>query len=102
MGKGTFADQIISLAGAQNIGSLAGDGWLQMSQEAILAANPDVIILGDSAYGVTVESIAARPGWEITHAVQNNQVFPFDDDLMSLPGPRLVDGLEAIAKIINN
>ena len=72
-----------------------------MSQEAILAANPDIIILGDSAYGVTPESIAERPGWDQINAVKNNRVVPFDDDLISLPGPRLVDGLEALSKIIN-
>lgn len=101
IGKGTFADMIISMAGGENVGSAAGEGWLQMSQEAILAGNPDLIILGDSAYGMTAESVASRPGWEGTSAVKNNAVVPFDDDLMSLPGPRLVDGLEAIAKLVN-
>ena len=101
IGKGTFADMIITMAGGENVGSAAGEGWLQMSQEAILAGNPDLIILGDSAYGMTAESVASRPGWEGTTAVKNNAVVPFDDDLMSLPGPRLVDGLEAIAKLVN-
>jgi iron complex transport system substrate-binding protein len=101
IGKGTFADMLITLAGGENIGSAAGEGWLQMSQEAILAANPDLIILGDSAYGVTAESVAARPGWDVTKAVQENAIYPFDDDLMSLPGPRLVDGLESIYKMLH-
>lgn len=47
IGKGTFADMLITMAGAENVGGSAGEGWLQMSQEAILAANPDLIILGD-------------------------------------------------------
>lgn len=100
IGKGTFADILITMAGAENIGSSAGEGWLQMSQEAILTANPDFIILGDSAYGMTAESVASRPGWDQINAVKNNRVLPFDDDLVSLPGPRLVDGLEAIAGLI--
>ncbi len=101
VGKGTFADYLITLAGAENIGAAAGDGWLQMSQEAILAADPGIIILGDSVYGVTAESVAARPGWSAITAVKNNKILPFDDDLMSVPGPRLVDGLEEIYKIVN-
>ena len=58
------------------------------------------IILGDSMWGVTVESVGLRPGWEKLSAVKNGQVFPFDDNLVSRPGPRLVDGLEALAKLL--
>ena len=63
--------------------------------------NPQIIILGDSAYGVTAESVAARSGWDVLDAVKNQQIFPFDDNLVSRPGPRLVDGLEALAKILH-
>ena len=71
-----------------------------MSLEQVVAADPAFILLGDAAYGVTPESIATRPGWENLSAVKNGQVFPFDDNLLSRPGPRLVDGLEALAKLL--
>jgi iron complex transport system substrate-binding protein len=45
--------------------------------------------------------VLARPGWESIAAVQSKSVFPIDDNLISRPGPRLVDGLEALAKLIH-
>ena len=98
-GKGTFIDQLIDRAGGHNIASTL-EGYPQMSLEQVVAADPSFIILGDSAYGITPESIAQRPGWENLSAVKNNQVFPFDDNLVSRPGPRLVDALEELAKLL--
>ena len=98
-GKGTFITLLIDRAGGYNIAADL-DGYPQLSLEQVVAADPMFIILGDSAYGVTPESIATRPGWENLSAVKNNQIFPFDDNLVSRPGPRLVDGLEALAKLL--
>ena len=64
-------------------------------------ADPDIIILGDAAYGETPEKVAARPGWEALTAVKNGRIFPIDDNLVSRPGPRLVDGLEALVELIH-
>ena len=100
VGKGTFITLLIERAGGQNIaGDL--DAYPQLSLEQVVAADPDFIILGDSAYGTTPESVAARPGWDGLSAVKNHQVVPFDDNLVSRPGPRLVDGLEALAKLLH-
>src|SRR5688572_25486630 len=98
-GKGTFITLLIDRAGAYNI---AGDidGYPQFSLEQVVAADPAFIILGDARYGVTPESIAQRPGWENLSAVKNGNVVPFNDDLASRPGPRLVDALEELAKIL--
>ena len=98
-GKGTFITLLIDRAGGYNIAADL-DGYPQLSLEQVVAADPMFIILGDSAYGVTPESIATRPGWENLSAVKNNQIFPFEDNLVSRPGPRLVDGLEALAKLL--
>jgi iron complex transport system substrate-binding protein len=98
-GGGTFITLLLERAGASNIAADI-EGYPQLSLEQVVAADPSFIILGDSAYGVTPESIAARPGWENLSAVKNNQIFPFDDNLVSRPGPRLVDGLEALAKLL--
>ena len=100
VGKGTFITLLIERAGGLNIaGDL--DEYPQLSLEQVVAADPDFIILGDSAYGITPESVAARPGWSGLSAVTNDQVFPFDDNLVSRPGPRLVDGFEALAKLLH-
>jgi len=98
-GKGTFITQLIERAGGHNIAADI-DGYPQLSLEQVVAADPSFIILGDSAYGITPESIAARPGWENLSAVKNSKVFPFDDNLVSRPGPRLVDALEGLAKLL--
>jgi len=98
-GKGTFITQLIERAGGYNI---AGDleGYPQLSLEQVVAADPAFIILGNARYGITPESIAQRPGWENLSAVKNGQIFPFNDDLVSRPGPRLVDALEELAKLL--
>jgi iron complex transport system substrate-binding protein len=98
-GKGTFITQLIERAGGYNIASEL-DGYPQISLEQVVAADPAFIILGDARYGVTPESIAQRPGWENLSAVRNGKVLPFNDDLVSRPGPRLVDALEELAKLL--
>lgn len=98
-GKGTFITQLIDRAGGSNIASDL-EGYPQLSLEQVVAADPAFIILGDARYGVTPESIAQRPGWENLSAVKNGNVLPFNDDLVSRPGPRLVDALEELAKLL--
>jgi iron complex transport system substrate-binding protein len=99
-GPGTFGDLLIDRAGGINVASIATDPYPQFSLEQIVSANPSIIILGDASWGVTPESVAARPGWETIEAVKSNSIFPIDDNLISRPGPRLVDGLEQLVKIL--
>lgn len=100
-GPNSFGDLLITRAGGFNIGSEATDPYPQLSLEQIVVANPSIIVLGDSMWGVTAESVLTRAGWETIEAVKSNQIFPIDDNLISRPGPRLVDGLEALAKILH-
>lgn len=99
-GPGTFIDLLIARAGGQNLPGLT-DAYPQVSLEQIVLANPAVILLGDALYGTTPEIVAARAGWSEIAAVKDNRVLPFDDNLVSRPGPRLVDGLEALAQAIH-
>lgn len=100
-GPGTFGDLLITRAGGSNVGNVSADSYPQLSLEQIVVANPSIIILGDSMWGVTPESVLERAGWESIEAVKSKQIFPIDDNLISRPGPRLVDGLEALAKILH-
>jgi iron complex transport system substrate-binding protein len=100
-GSGTFIDTMITLAGGHNIGQVLKDPYGQLSAEELVKQNPDVIILGDSLYGVTVEAVGQRAGWASIAAVKNKAVYTFDDNLVSRPGPRLVDGLEQLAKLLH-
>jgi len=99
-GPGTFIDLLIARAGGQNLPGLT-DAYPQVSLEQIVLVDPAVILLGDALYGTTPEIVAARAGWSEISAVKENRVLPFDDNLVSRPGPRLVDGLEALAQAIH-
>jgi iron complex transport system substrate-binding protein len=98
-GAGTFADLLLVQAGGQNVASQQGE-FVQVPIADLQAANPDVILLGDSNYGVTADSVGSRPGWEQLNAVQNGRVFAFDDKLVNRPGPRWIDAIEQLAAIL--
>ncbi len=100
-GPGSFVDMLIRRAGGINIGAALQGEWATISLEELLVQDPSIIILGDSAWGESPETVAARPGWNALTAVQTGQVFPFDDNLVSRPGPRWVDGLEALARLLH-
>ena len=100
-GAGTFISYIIQQAKGKNLGDVLVGDWAQISSEELLVQNPDLILLADAMYGVTVESVSARPGWDEIKAVVDGQLYPFDPNILSVPGPRLVDGLEAVAKILH-
>jgi iron complex transport system substrate-binding protein len=101
VGPGTYVDEIITMAGGVNVFANAGSSYPQVSAEQVVSANPEVIILTDAAYGISVDSVLARPGWANIAAVKNKHVYPIDDNLVSRPGPRVVDGIEAAAKLIH-
>jgi iron complex transport system substrate-binding protein len=98
-GQGAFVDMLITLAGGRNLAASLSSHWVQISAEEIFRLDPDIILLMDTAFGVTVESVAQRPGWVNLAAVRNGAVFAIDTNLVLRPGPRLIDGLEAIAAI---
>ena len=100
-GPGTFGDLLITRAGGFNIGGELTDPYPQISLEQIVVSNPSFILLGDSMWGVTADAVLTRPGWETIEAVKSNQILPIDDNLISRPGPRLVDGLEQLAKLLH-
>ncbi|NOT05055.1 MAG: cobalamin-binding protein [Anaerolineales bacterium] len=100
-GPGTFGDLLITRAGGFNIGGELTDPYPQISLEQIVVSNPSFILLGDSMWGVTSDAVLTRPGWETIEAVKSNQILPIDDNLISRPGPRLVDGLEQLAKLLH-
>jgi iron complex transport system substrate-binding protein len=101
VGPGNFIDGIITLAAGQNVFGSVSTPFPQVSAEQVIAANPEVIILSDASYGITPASLKARKGWDVIAALKNNKVFPIDDSLVSRPGPRVVDGLEAAMRLIH-
>jgi len=100
-GPTTFIDQLIQISGGVNIAGSLSTAWPQISLEEILVKNPDMILLGDAAYGNSPAQVKQRAGWTGLKAVKDNNIQVFDDNLVSRPGPRLVDGLEILAKLIH-
>ncbi|MCR4432019.1 MAG: cobalamin-binding protein [Tepidanaerobacteraceae bacterium] len=101
-GPGTFVNDIIQSAGGQNIAGDAEKAYPQYSQEMIISKNPDIIIFSHHGSSKqTVEDILKRPGWENISAVKDKKVFYVDENIMQRATPRLIDGLEQIAKIIH-
>jgi iron complex transport system substrate-binding protein len=100
-GPGSFVDDLIARAGGENIVAEGQGPWPQMSAEALITADPEVILLADHEAGVTPESVKARPGWQEVSAVREDRIVTLDSDLVARPGPRLVDGLEEIARALH-
>jgi iron complex transport system substrate-binding protein len=101
-GKGSFLASLIDLAGGEPV---TGDARsTSIGLEQLVTADPQLIILGDSSYDATITpaSLAARPGWGEMSAVREARVVPYPNDIVTTrPGPRIVDGLEALARIIH-
>lgn len=101
-GEGSFLASLIDAAGGEPI---TGDpASSSITQEALVAADPELILLGDAAYDPTVtpQSVVARPGWGQLTAVRGGRVLPMLDDLLvTRPGPRIVEGLEKLARAIH-
>ncbi len=100
-GAGTFISYVINRAKGINLGDSLEGEWVQISTEELVAQNPDVILLSDALYGVTAESLAGRAGWSEIKAVNEGEIYPFDPFILSVPGPRLVDGFEILAAILH-
>lgn len=103
-GAGSFGDEVITLAGGANIfgAETSGGGYPAVSDERIIAANPAVIILTeDPAYGGDPQLVGKRPGWANLAAVKNGTVYAISPDPIQRPGPRLVDALEQVAKLLH-
>jgi iron complex transport system substrate-binding protein len=102
VGPNTFIDDLITLAGGENVAADADTSWPQLSVEAILLKDPDVIVLADHNYGQTAEMVKERPGWEDIRAVQEGNIIEItDDDIVSRPGPRLAEGVEFLAQALH-
>jgi len=105
-GPGTFIDELITLAGGENIFNDATVSWPTASSEEIIEKNPDVMFfpdmyMGRSNFYETIEVVKDRPGWDTITAVKNDALYEINADIISRSGPRLVDALEAIAKMVH-
>jgi iron complex transport system substrate-binding protein len=105
-GEGSFLASLIEIAGGVPV---TGDAQGVIDGESLVAADPQLILLGGASYDPTLadpaaalDAVAARPGWADLAAVTTGDVVPYLDDIVTTrPGPRIVDGLEALARAIH-
>ncbi len=98
--KDSIVEEMITLAGGEAI-TTGSPTDFAISIEKLITADPEIILLGDAAYGVTAEAVAARPGWEVMTAVKTGDIRGVNDLIVTRPGPRLVDGLRELARAIH-
>jgi iron complex transport system substrate-binding protein len=96
----TFIGQILTMFGLKDIAdkaAKAASGYPQLSNEYVVSANPDVIVLADTkCCKQSAATLAKRPGWADIAAVQNHDVIALNDDVASRWGPRVVDLVQAL------
>ncbi len=105
-GEGSFIASLLEIAGAEPV---TGDAQGVIDAEGLVEADPELILLGGASYdpsladpATALDTLASRPGWSELTAVVNGDVLPYLEDVVTTrPGPRIVDGLEALARAIH-
>ncbi|EIY7146272.1 ABC transporter substrate-binding protein [Enterococcus faecalis] len=97
--NGTFLNEMIETIGAKNV--LANEkGWLPVTEEAAIAAKPEVILTNVNYMKDPAKEILARKNWENVPAVQNKEVFEIDNMSSSLPNNHITKALKQMAKAV--
>lgn len=98
-GPGTVINDLIVLAGGRNVAGDTGQEYPQYSLEVLLEKNPEVII---TTFPDSYEQLrqGKRAGWENVAAIKGGRVALLDQNIVSRPGPRLVDALEQFEKVL--
>jgi iron complex transport system substrate-binding protein len=101
-GPGSIGNDLILMAGGFNIASNTTVQYPQVTKEFVIASNPEIIVFTQGAFtDTTVEKVKQRPGWSVIDAVKSDKIYSIDDNSISRPGPRMVNGLEDLAKLIH-
>lgn len=100
-GAGSFVDGLINLANGINVASDAEGEYPNYDIEQLIENNPEVYLTANDLPEKTVESIEGRPGYEDIAAIKNGDVYLLDGNILSRPGPRIVEAFEIIAQKIH-
>ncbi|MFN2497607.1 MAG: ABC transporter substrate-binding protein [Pyrinomonadaceae bacterium] len=100
-GKHSFVTNLIERAGGRSVTADVNEAWPRLSDEAALASRPEAIIMlsGDAMGAAANTNVAAA--LRNSPAVKNGRVYVINGDLLTRPGPRLVYGLEHIARALH-
>jgi iron complex transport system substrate-binding protein len=99
-GGGTFINELLARAGGRNVFANSVQEYPVVDPEAVVKADPEVILLLHP--DMSVKDVARRVGWGGISAVRNGRIFDkLDEDLLFRPGPRIVDGVVLLAKLLH-
>jgi iron complex transport system substrate-binding protein len=100
-GRGSLVSELIALAGGESVTADGGEGYPRYSLEAALARNPEIIVLASHGSERTPPS---RDQWDRLRqvpAIAAGRLYTIDGNLTHRYGPRIVDGLERLARFIH-
>jgi iron complex transport system substrate-binding protein len=103
-GGGSFGDEMLQYANGVNIfhSNTSNGGYPQVSDEAVIAANPqDIVLTEDPLYGGQTSAVYQRANWGGIAAVKSHQVYHINSDIMQRPGPRIVEGMRCLAQVLH-
>ncbi|MDX2108873.1 MAG: ABC transporter substrate-binding protein [Verrucomicrobiota bacterium] len=107
-GKGAWPGDLLEQAHAVNIAAAASSSWPKLTLEAIIAAAPEVVIIavGDSdtarkSTEAAIATLKTNTSWSLTPAVRNGRVVMISSDLLTIPGPGIIDAYEALARAVH-
>lgn len=113
VGAGSFIDNLISLANGTNIAHHTPVKYPHYSMEEVVRSQPDIILVADMTPSLNQNNHSQQTQMQLVQlqywekwkesipAVKNNKVYFINSDLVTRPGPRLVEGLELLVKLIN-
>jgi len=101
-GPGSFINDLIEMAGGECITKDGGAPWMDYSLETLIERDPDILIVSsDMGTEANLEGLKNANGYKDLTAVKEGRIYVVESGLVTRPGPRIVDGLEAIAKILH-
>lgn len=97
IGRGSYIDSLLTLAGADNVFGELAPPSPQVSLEAIVRADPDLVLYSDTGGAAPPDR---RPGWEHVPAIASGRVAPIDGDLVGRLGPRVGAAARELARAL--
>lgn len=105
IGAKAWQTELIEKAGGTNVFGDQQMDYYQYQAEALIARNPDVIVLPGEGMGTgtaeSLDAVKARPGWDTTNAVQNDRIYQINSDIIERAGPRVAETIEQLAEFLH-
>ena len=100
-GSATFQHAIVEAGGGRDIFADLPGSWPMVSNEEVIKRAPEVIMgADDHGDSLSLQALRARPGWNLIPAVKNGRIIVIPTGIVSNPGPRVADGVRAVAKAL--